>query len=308
VLKQLAASYPNINLVTLTDFFDSSGTRYCYLKPGGQDCQQLGEKNTSDPALLARIRADLGQINQVLINLVVNARDAMPEGGCLTLETSIESANPGVPEVCLGVSDTGHGMDRVTRERMFEPFYTTKPVGAGTGLGLATVYGIVQQSGGRIEVISEPGAGSTFLIRLPLVDGALEEAAQLPAVPGLGSGAATVLVVEDQAILRGLVCETLMSAGFQVLEAECGTEALAVSDAYAGPIELVLTDVVMPGMTGRAMAEQLVAARNGTRVLYMSGYGTNVIAKHGVLDEGVNFLQKPFSPGELVAKVQRILG
>jgi len=205
----------------------------------------------------------------------------------------------------LAVSDTGIGMDEATRQRIFEPFFTTKEVGKGTGLGLSTVYGIVQQSEGGLFVYSEPERGSTFKVYLPQVD-------DLPAAPpsfeiGDHSGTETILLVEDEPALRSLTKRILSSAGYTVLDADSGEEALAVLAAHTAPVHLLLTDVVMPGMNGRDLATRVVAVRPGIRVLFASGYTDDAIFRHGVLDDGSCFISKPYAPGELRRKIREAL-
>ena len=262
--------------------------------------------------------ADPGQIEQVLMNLVVNARDAMPEGGKLTIETSnVEideeyaardvAVNPGA-YVQLAVSDTGCGMDAQTRARIFEPFFTTKEKGKGTGLGLSTVYGIVKQSGGNIWVYSELGQGTTFKICLPReLSATMATAIKPSAVPKRATGTETILVVEDEEALRKVVLRTLGAAGYKVLTAADGDEALLKSAAHAGDIHLLLTDVVMPRMSGRVLAQELSKKRPTVRVLYMSGYTDDAIFHHGVLDAGTHFLAKPFTAAVLARKVREVL-
>jgi PAS domain S-box-containing protein len=263
------------------------------------------------------VQADPGQLHQVLMNLAVNARDAMPDGGTLTLETSSVvldetycrehvGATPG-PYLLLAVSDTGCGMDEAIRARIFEPFFTTKKVGEGTGLGLATVFGIVKQSGGNIWVYSEPGRGTTFKIYLPEVGApaGLEQAA--PSAVSL-RGTETVLVVEDQPGVRKLTAEILKGYGYGVLEVANGAEALLLSERFDNPIHAMITDVVMPGMTGRELASRLASLRPAMKVLYMSGYAEEVIARQGVLDSDVAFLSKPFTSVALAQKLRELLG
>ncbi len=268
-------------------------------------------------ATLQQVLADPGQITQVLMNLAVNARDAMPNGGKLILETrnavfdaSYAEKHPFVKPgsyVLLVVSDNGVGMDEETRNHLFEPFFTTKEKGKGTGLGLSTVYGIVRQAGGHIWVYSEPGVGTTFNICFPPAAGGAdtEEPASAPVAALRGSE--TVLVVEDQQEVRGLAREVLQGYGYEVLEAGGGGEALDLCRIHDGPIHLLLTDVVMPVMTGRELAERFKELRPETKVLFMSGYTDNVIVHHGALDPELAYLQKPFSPLSLAQKVRATL-
>ena len=272
---------------------------------------------TALAADLGHVRADVGQVEQVLVNLVVNARDAMPQGGRLTIATeNVAVASAGATPhghlspgryVLLRVSDTGIGMDQETLARAFDPFFTTKPWGQGSGLGLATVYGIVHQSGGDVMIESAPGAGSTFRVYLPLVTDPLEHAAAAPPVATSAAGSETVLLAEDEQLVRVLARKVLEQAGYRVLVAAGGAEALALAERHAGPIHLLLTDVVMPEMNGRELMRQLIARRPDVRVLYMSGYADEAIARHGVLDPGTAFMQKPFTPGALTRKVRAVL-
>ena len=268
------------------------------------------------PALSA-VEADPSQLEQVLMNLVVNARDAMPGGGRLTLETanveldeasarSHPGARPGT-YVMLAVSDSGIGMDAETQARLFEPFFTTKGPGKGTGLGLATVYGIVKQSGGSIWVYSEVGLGTTFKIYLPRVHGGSEGAEPMGVKVAPTQGSETVLLVEDEAAVRHLAREILQSQGYTVLEARHPGEALRLGAEHLGPIHLMVTDVVMPQMGGREVANRLASRRPEMRVLYMSGYTDEAIVHQGVLDAGTAFLQKPFSVTGLAQKVHEVL-
>jgi len=263
------------------------------------------------------VKADPAQLEQVIMNLVVNARDAMPNGGRLVVETSDADLDAGYAEnhasvkpgryVMLAVSDTGVGMDRRTIAHIFEPFYTTKESGRGTGLGLSTVYGIVKQSGGYIWVYSEPGKGSTFKVYLPRVDGPVEEtnAAQPRALSQ--RGAETILLVEDEEEVRGLIHSVLAEHGYDVIPARDPQHAEQLAATYAREIHLLLTDVVMPGTSGRELAARITPHRPGIRVLFMSGYTENVITSGGMLEKGLAFLQKPFTPAVLVEKVREVL-
>jgi signal transduction histidine kinase/CheY-like chemotaxis protein len=266
---------------------------------------------------LGLVTADPGQMNQVLMNLVLNARDAMPGGGRIVMETSnveldksYAISHPEVvpgPYVMLAVTDTGVGMDRETVSRVFEPFFNTRKQGAGTGLGLASVHGIVRQSGGWIWVYSEPDQGTSFRVYFPRATDAVE-VPPTPPLPPAAAGTETVLVVEDQPHVRRLTATVLKQFGYGVLEAAAGPEALECSAKFSGPIHLLVTDVVMPGMTGPELACQLSAIRPEMKVLYTSAYTANVVAHEGVLDPGMAFLQKPFSPDGLARKVRETLG
>jgi two-component system cell cycle sensor histidine kinase/response regulator CckA len=267
---------------------------------------------------LGLVTADPGQVEQVIMNLVVNARDAMPEGGKLTLETSNIEVNeeyaarhvavtPGF-YVLLAITDTGCGMDEQTKGRLFEPFFTTKAKGKGTGLGLSTVYGIVKQSGGNIWVYSELGKGTTFKIYLPReLTATVAATVRHPVVPRRTTGTETILVVEDEEALREVARRTLGAAGYEVLTAAGGDDALQLSAKRVGDIQLLLTDVVMPGMNGVRLAQKLLAQRPAVKVLYMSGYTDDAMIHHGVLDAGTNFLSKPFTALGLTWKVREVL-
>jgi PAS domain S-box-containing protein len=262
-------------------------------------------------------RADAGQLEQVLMNLVVNAKDAMPAGGKLVIQTqSVEVdelhhrgqtfIRPG-SYVSLSVSDSGMGMDKETQSRIFEPFFTTKEKGKGTGLGLSTVYGIVKQTGGYVMVQSEKGHGTTFNIYLPRVEGAVDINTP-PAPRAAEGGSETVLLVEDEESVRQLVRETLQLRGYFVVEAENGEAGVAAAAKHEGKIDLVITDVVMPGMGGRELVKQLATTRPETRVLYLSGYTEDAIVNEGTIDSGTAFLQKPFTLQNLSRKVREVLG
>jgi PAS domain S-box-containing protein len=267
---------------------------------------------------LGAVKADPGQIEQVILNLIVNARDAMPNGGKLLVETgNVEldstfghdqaSVKPG-PYVMLSVTDTGIGMSAETLAHIFEPFYTTKESSRGTGLGLSTVYGIVKQSGGHVSVYSEPGKGTTFKVYLPRVDDPVQAPTTVEA-PGSTSaeGAETILLVEDEPAVRELARMVLAERGFSVIEAQSPEDAVRLAGKHGAEIHLLLTDVVMPGISGRDLAKQLTARHPNLRVLYMSGYTYNMIAENGTLEEGLSFLQKPFTPQGLTQKVREVL-
>jgi PAS domain S-box-containing protein len=263
------------------------------------------------------VKVDPGQMEQVIVNLAVNAQDAMPNGGRLLIESKnvtfnerVDQNNTSLPAgryVTLTVSDTGVGMSAETQARVFEPFFTTKQPGQGTGLGLATVYGIVRQSGGVISVYSEPHAGTTFKIYFPRVDDAAHPRDGLAHRVKDLTGSETVLVVEDAAPVRIIIQQILARCGYQVLEAADGERALQIGAAHEGPIHLLLTDVVMPRIGGRSLAEQFAALRPEARVLFVSGYTDDAIVRHGVLEPGVNYLEKPFTPDDLARKVRGVL-
>jgi two-component system, cell cycle sensor histidine kinase and response regulator CckA len=265
---------------------------------------------------LVRVKADPAQIEQVMMNLATNARDAMPGGGKLTIETSNVSLDQAYVErhvivpageyALLAVSDSGEGIAEEHMNHIFEPFYTTKVAGKGTGLGLATVYGIVKQSGGFIWVYSEPGHGTTFKIYLPRVRAGKVES-QTPVVESSPRGQETVLLVEDEAAVRASTCEFLIRCGYTVVTAENGEEALRVSREYSGPIDLMITDVVMPKMGGPKLAAQLLAERPQMKALFLSGYAENTMLRHGGVDVGSRFLSKPFSLSTLANKIREVL-
>ena len=265
---------------------------------------------------LGMVSADPGQIEQVLMNLVVNARDAMPKGGTLTIETANVELDEGYsgrhlavkpgPYALLAVSDNGGGMDEATQARLFEPFFTTKGAGQGTGLGLSTVFGIVKQSGGNLDVYSVPDRGTSVKVYLPRIDQPAAVEAESLRSP-VTSGSETILLVEDDEMVRHLVRETLVRAGYKVLDTSDPLEARRLSDRYRGPIHLLITDVVMPKVSGRELAEELHARRSEMKVLYMSGYTDNAIVNTGILQKEVAFLQKPFTPAALTAEVREVL-
>jgi signal transduction histidine kinase len=278
----------------------------------GEDIQLM----VRTAARIGRIKVDPSQAEQVIMNLAVNARDAMPRGGKLTLETAdIElddtyardhlGVEPG-HYVMLAVSDTGHGMNKATQARIFEPFFTTKPKGKGTGLGLSTVFGIVKQSGGNIWVYSEPTVGTTFRIYFPRVADALS--APEPSAPTeLAGGTETILLAEDEDHVRAVARDILVPLGYRVLEAATPSDALRLCKQHPDRLDLLLTDVVMPHVSGRELARQIAALRPEIRILFMSGYTDDAIVNHGVLDTGLAFLQKPLTPLSLARKVRQTL-
>ncbi len=269
------------------------------------------------PEGIGNVKADPGQIEQVIVNLAVNARDAMIEGGKLTIETSdVEldeeyahkhiAVQPG-RYVMFSVSDTGEGMTPEVKERIFEPFFTTKEQGKGTGLGLSTVYGIVKQSGGNIWVYSEPGKGTTFKIYLPEVDEPIEESEEKGVKEEILTGSETILLVEDDEEVRKLAVRILKKQGYNVLEASQGLDAFLICEEHEEPMHLLLTDVVMPKMSGRELADRIASIHPEIKVLFMSGYTDNAIAHHGILEKGTNFMQKPFTVDGLARKVREVL-
>jgi len=266
---------------------------------------------------LKKVKTDPSQMEQVILNLSVNARDAMPKAGKLIVETAnVEldedyarthvAVTPG-KYVMLSVSDTGMGMTPEVKERVFEPFFTTKEKSMGTGLGLSTVYGIVKQSKGNIWVYSEPGEGTTFKIYLPQADEPLEEVREKSKNVGVPRGSETIIVVEDNEGVRKLVTQVLEMKGYRILNAANGDEALEICEKYKEPMHLMLTDVIMPGMSGRELAERVLVLHSKMKVLYMSGYTDNFIAHHGILEKGISYLQKPFSVEKLAKKVREVL-
>ncbi|MGC2448786.1 MAG: ATP-binding protein, partial [Candidatus Sulfotelmatobacter sp.] len=265
---------------------------------------------------LSTVRADPGQVDQVLMNLAVNARDAMPRGGRITMETSnveikTEDARdldlPPGRYVMLEVIDTGHGMEPDTLSHVFEPFFTTKPIGKGTGLGLATVYGIVKQSGGGIQVESDSKRGTGFRIYLPAVEGNGTPRSKQLLGDSVEGGSETILIAEDEPDLRELTRIFLESYGYKVLEASNAYQALEKAETLKEPIHLLLTDVIMPGMSGRQLAEKILTKRPETRIVYMTGYTDDMVVEHKVLEPGVQLLQKPFTKLDLAQKVRATL-
>jgi two-component system, cell cycle sensor histidine kinase and response regulator CckA len=279
----------------------------------GEDIELTAKFNPD----LKNIQADPGQIDQVLINLVVNARDAMPRGGKLTIETANIELDQGYADmhvgvvpgsyVMLAVSDTGTGISEEARARIFEPFFTTKEKGKGTGLGLSTVYGIVKQSGGNIWVYSELEHGTTFKVYLPELTAPNQKTEEVTVEAPMTAGSETILLVEDEDAVRGLARQILEQEGYSVLEASRGEEALSLCAAYEQPIQLLLTDVVMPEISGKEVGDRLRALHPETKVLFMSGYTDEAIVHHGVLDANVEFIQKPFTPAALARKVRHVI-
>jgi two-component system, cell cycle sensor histidine kinase and response regulator CckA len=293
-------------VLDLRDSLRSVGPMLRRLIPEDVAVATKGEPN-------GRVRADPGQVEQVLVNLAVNARDAMPRGGTLLFhvaDADLPDPNGGhradVPAgryVWLAVSDTGIGMDEAITARIFEPFFTTKPTGQGTGLGLSTVYGIVKQSGGHVSVESHPGRGTTFNIYLPRVDEPVERC-DGPVPSAFGRGTETVLVAEDEESVRRLIVRVLEAASYRVLPASTPLEALEIAENLAGPIHMLLSDVVMPHMTGPELAERIVAIRPNVRVIYMSGYTDTALVGRSALRQDVQLIKKPFAPDLLVRKVR----
>jgi PAS domain S-box-containing protein len=278
----------------------------------GEDIELVASLHPS----LASVRVDPGQVEQVLMNLAINARDAMPHGGKILMETANVDVNGERARdldlsagryVMLQVSDTGHGMDAATLGHIFEPFFTTKKMGKGTGLGLATVYGIVKQSGGSIQVESQAGKGSKFRIYLPAADGGIRKRPETVAGELVVGGTETILVVEDEVDLRELTRIFLEGYGYRVLQASSAEQAIEAAERFSERIDLLLTDVIMPGMSGRRLAEEVLSRRPQTRIVYMTGYTDDMVVQHRVLEPGVQLLQKPFSKVELAVKVRATL-
>jgi CheY-like chemotaxis protein len=278
--------------------------------------EDIDLKIVSDPNLW-RVKADPGQMEQVILNLCVNARDAMPQGGKLIIEThnveldnsysALHADTPAGQYVLLAVSDTGHGMDAATKARIFEPFFTTKEVGKGTGLGLAIVHGIVKQSGGQVQVYSEPGVGTTFKVYMPREKQQIVARKSQQGVVRLRRGTETVLLVEDDDGVRALTRMILERSGYRVLEARNGGEALLLCEQHKGPIHLLVSDVVLPQLSGGQLAERLASLQPTMKVLFMSGYTDDAIFHHGSLAAEAPFLHKPFSPETLAQKVREVL-
>jgi two-component system cell cycle sensor histidine kinase/response regulator CckA len=275
------------------------------------------EVATDLAADLWAVEADPGQVEQVVLNLVVNARDAMPAGGRVTIRTANAElggrsshapaeVRPG-PYVMLEVADTGVGMDGPTLGRVFEPFFTTKPPGRGTGLGLSTVYGVVKQSGGHVEAESRPGDGTSFRVFLPSVRGTVRPSPVPAYLAEVAGGRETILLVEDEAGIRALGQFLLREGGYTVLAASDGVEAVSVVARHQGEIDLLIADLVMPGMSGFQLTSRLTALRPGLKVLYMSGYSEEVVVGQGDLGSGAPFIGKPFTPKALASKVREVL-
>jgi CheY-like chemotaxis protein len=280
----------------------------------GEDVELQASLNPS----LGMVKADPGQIEQVIMNLAVNARDAMPRGGKLTIETSNHAIDETYARehavvhagqyAMMAVTDTGIGMDAETVSHIFEPFFTTKETGKGTGLGLSTVYGIVKQSGGYIWVYSEPGRGTSFKVYLPIVkSGAPDESGGRPILTATYRGTETILLVEDEDGVRALIREVLQRHGYRVIDTRNGAEATQACERHEGEIHMLLTDVVLAQVTGTDLARQLIPMRPKMKVLFISGYTEEAIVHQGVLEEGTAFLQKPFTPNVLARKVREVL-
>ena len=277
--------------------------------------EHISLQTVLDP-LLGIVQADSSQIEQIIVNLAVNARDAMPDGGQITIETANVELDEAYAQqhtgvvagsyIMLAVSDTGFGMDKETQTRIFEPFFTTKDIGKGTGLGLATVYGIVQQSGGNIRVYSDLGHGTTFKVYLPKRDREIPEQAATPHRP-VARGSETILVVEDEVEVRKLVCHVLTSHGYTILDAGETNEALRFCREHRGNIALLLTDIVMPRMSGTDLARDVVLLHPKIKVLYTSGYTDDPVVRRGQFPAGVAFFPKPFTPESLARKVREVL-
>jgi two-component system cell cycle sensor histidine kinase/response regulator CckA len=275
------------------------------------------ELTTVQSSSLGLVSADPVQIEQILTNLVVNARDAMPNGGKITIETAnvvldedYAEAHPDVEAgsyVMFAVSDTGQGIESETMTLIFDPFFTTKEKGLGTGLGLATVYGIVKQHQGHVGVYSDVGRGTTFRVYFPRVEDQSETIHEISSIENKPKSKETVLVVEDEEIVRNMAVEVLETLGYSTLSARDPDHAQAISQGYEGPIDLLLTDVVLPQMDGRSLYDRLSASRPEMKVLYVSGYTENIIMHHGVLDEGIQFLAKPFTVDALAKRIRHIL-
>ena len=275
------------------------------------------ELSTKLDAGIGRIEADVGQIEQVIMNIAINAKDAISEHGTITIETQSvildESYRKELPEVIpgeyvlLAISDTGHGMDKNTQAQAFEPFFTTKGIGEGTGLGLASVYGSVKQSNGFIYLYSELGHGSTFKIYLPSINGTENQQSESLEKPYPLGGTETILLVEDDESLRKLAALILKGYGYIIIEAENGVEATKIAKGNHPEIDLLVTDVTMPKMSGRELSERLLRDNPRLKVLFISGYTNHAIDQRGVIDEGLSFLQKPFSRNSLAKKVREVL-
>jgi two-component system, cell cycle sensor histidine kinase and response regulator CckA len=291
---------------------------------GGMLRRLLGDEIiliTTLDASLGLIEADRSQVEQILVNLAANARDAMPAGGQLVIETANVDVDDGFMEappsarpgrfVMISVSDNGTGMTPEVHRQIFEPFFTTKEAGKGTGLGLSMVQATVKQSGGYLRSDSEVGTGTTFRVYLPRVDAAMSSSGSDTRVDTEAAdftAGATILLVEDEPGVRAIARKTLLRKGYEILEAASGEEAIEMSRDHAGPIQLLLTDVIMPGMNGRELATVIMAERSEVRTLFMSGYTADAISGYGALEDGIAFLQKPFAPAELLRKVHSVLG